>query len=177
MEDPYAGFSRPNNQDIKGLELGGKLSPTNTLDLSANLTLIDNSGPDEIYNYNDYTLIMPDGTVEKHYIDLRYPYDTGPNSLFNLTGTWRPAERVTTFARLGYFSSRRLIYPRATEFRSTSGVWLLDLTTTIRDVVFSGLELEFSIRNLTDKEYDTPGTYSTIEGEPFSATVMLRKRW
>jgi outer membrane receptor protein involved in Fe transport len=103
--------------------------------------------------------------------------------LFNLTGTWRPSEKVTTFARLSYFSSRQLIYPDpsgksgSTEHPSSPGVWLLDLTASIRDVVFSGLELEFSIRNLTDKEYYTPGTYSTIEGKPFSATVMLRKRW
>ena len=172
MEDPYAGLSQPNNQDIKGVEIEGRLSPAKGLNFSANLTLIDSSGPDEIYHSKTYF----DGTTW-HYEDLSYPYDSGPPTLFNLTGTWRPSEKVTTFARLGYFSSRRLIYPRATEFHSTPGVWLLDLTASIRDVVFSGLELEFSIRNLTDKEYDTPGTYSTIEGEPFSATVMLRKRW
>lgn len=172
MEDPYAGLSQPNKQDIKGVEIEGRLSPAKGLDFSANLTLTDNSGPDETYLSKTYF----DGTTW-HYEDLSYPYNSGPRTLFNLTGTWRPVERVTTFARLGYFSSRRLIYPGATEFHSTPGVWLLDLTTTIRDVVFSGLELEFSIRNLTDKEYDTPGTYSTIEGEPFSATVMLRKRW
>ncbi len=176
-EDPYAGLSRPNNQDIKGLELGGKLSPTNTLDLSANLTLIDNSGPDETYHYNDYTLIMPDGTVEKHYIDLRYPYDTGPNSLFNLTGTWRPAERVTTFTRLSYFSSRKLIYPRGGQFPSTPGVWLLDLSATIRDVVYPGLDLGITIKNLFDKDYSTPGTYSNIDGEPLTLVLMLKKKW
>ena len=172
MEDPYAGLSQPNKQDIKGVEIEGRLSPAKGLNFSANLTLIDNNGPDETYLSKTYF----DGTTW-HYEDLSYPYDSGPRTLFNLTGTWRPVERVTTFARLGYFSSRRLIYPGATEFHSTPGVWLLDLTTSIRDVVFSGLELEFSIRNLTDKEYDTPGTYSAIEGKPFSATVMLRKRW
>ena len=177
MEDPYAGLSQPNNQDIKGVEIQGRLLPVKGLHLSANLTLIDNSGPDEIYHYNDYSFILPDGTVVKHFTDLTYPYDTGPNSLFNLTGTWQPVEKVTTFARLGYFSSRQLIYPRATEYGSSPGVWLLDLSATIRDFVLPDFELEFSVRNLTDKEYDTPGTYSTIEGEPFSATVMLRKRW
>ena len=177
MEDHYAGLSQPNNQDIKGVEIEGYLSPAKGFNLSANLTLIDNSGPDEIYHYNDYSFILPDGTVVKHFTDLTYSYDTGPNSLFNLTGTWQPVEKVTTFARLGYFSSRQLIYPRATEYGSSPGVWLLDLSATIRDFVLSGLELEFSVRNLTDKEYGTPGTYSTIEGEPFSAVVMLRKRW
>jgi outer membrane receptor protein involved in Fe transport len=176
-EDPYAGLSQPNNQDIKGVEIEGHLSPAKDLDLFANLTLLDNGGPDETYHYNDYSDILPDGTEVKHFTDLTYPYDSGPNTLFNLTGTWRPVERVTTFVRLSYFSSRKLIYPKATEYPSSPGVWLLDLTTTIRDLVLPDFELEFSIRNLTDKKYDTPGTYSTIEGEPFSAVVMLRKRW
>jgi outer membrane receptor protein involved in Fe transport len=178
MEDPYAGLSQPNNQDIKGVEIEGHLSPHSSLDFSANLTLTDNSGPDEIYHNKTYF----DGTIW-HYEDLSYPYDSGPPTLFNLTGTWRPVERVTTFARLGYFSSRQLIYPDpseesgSTEYSSSPGGWLLDLTASIRDVVFSGLELELSIRNLTDRDYDTPGTYSTIEGKPFSAVVTLRKRW
>ena len=173
MEDPYAGLSQPNNQDIKGVEIEGYLSPAKGLNFSANLTLIDNNGPDETYRGRPYRL-----GDEWYYPETSYyPYDSGPRTLFNLTGTWRSSEKVTTFARLSYFSSRRLIYPGATEFHSTPGVWLLDLTTSIRDVVFSGLELEFSIRNLTDEEYDTPGTYSTIEGKPFSAVVMLRKRW
>jgi outer membrane receptor protein involved in Fe transport len=177
MEDPYAGLSQPNNQDIKGVEIEGYLSPAKGFNFSANLTLIDNSGPDEIYHSKTYF----DGTVW-HYEDLSYPYDSGPPTLFNLTGTWRPSEKVTTFARLSYFSSRQLIYPDpseksgSTEHPSSPGVWLLDLSATIRDLVLPDFE-EFSVRNLTDKEYDTPGTYSTIEGEPFSATVMLRKRW
>ena len=54
MEDPYAGLSLPNSQDIIGLELEGHLSPAESLDLSANLTLMDNSGPDETYHYLDH---------------------------------------------------------------------------------------------------------------------------
>jgi outer membrane cobalamin receptor len=49
MEDPYAGLSQSNNQDIKGVEIEGYLSPHSSLDFSANLTLIDNNGPDETY--------------------------------------------------------------------------------------------------------------------------------
>ena len=51
------------------------------------------------------------------------------------------------------------------------------MSATIRDVVFPSLELEVSVKNLFDKNYETPGTYSTIEGEPFSVEVMLRKTW
>ena len=153
MEDPYAGLSRPNRQNIRGMELEGHLSPIESLDLTANLTLLDNDGPRETYRYNDYSFIRPDGTVERHYSDLKYPYDGGPDTLFNLTGAWRPFERLTTFLRLGYFSSRDLIYPRSEDIRSVSGVWLLDMSATIRDIGIPGLELELSVRNLTDKNY------------------------
>ena len=111
MEDPYAGLSLPNRQNIKGVEIEGRFSPVKSLDLSANLTLLDNDGPNETYHWNDCSFVRPDGTVVKHFTDLTYPYDRGPGTLFNLIGTWRPVERLTAFLRLGYFSSRNLIYP------------------------------------------------------------------
>ena len=171
MEDVYAGLSRPNKQRIYGVEATGRISILKSLELSANLTLLNNSGPDETYRYVKYW------TPEPVYEELRFPYDTGPKRLFNLMGTWRPVERVSLFARLGYHSSAQLIYPRADRFSSVPGAWLLDLTATVRDIGLPGLDLRIAIRNLTDKHYDMPGTYTTIPGEPFSAEVALRKRW
>jgi outer membrane cobalamin receptor len=177
MEDLYAGLSLPNQQDIKGVEIEGHFSPVKSLDLSANLTLLDNIGPSETYHWNDYSFVRLDGTVVKHFTDLTYPYDRGPDALFNLTGTWRPVERVTAFLRLGYFSSRDLIFPRSEEIRSVPGVWLVDLSATIRDIGIPGLDLELSVRNLLDRDYETPGTYGLINGDPATVWVGLQKRW
>lgn len=177
LEDPYAGLSLPNEQNIKGVEIEGRFSPVKSLDLSANLTLLDNDGPNETYHYNDYSFFRPDGTVVKHFADLTYPYDRGPGALFNLTGTWRPVEKVTAFLRLGYFSSRDLIFPRSAEIRSVPGVWLLDMSATVRDIGSPGLDLELSVRNLLDRDYETPGTYGLIQGDPATVWVALRKRW
>ncbi len=177
MEDPYAGLSLPNEQNIKGVEIEGRYSPVKSLDLSANLTLLDNDGPSETYHWNDFSFVRPDGTVVKHFTDLTYPYDRGPGALFNLMGTWRPVERLTAFLRLGYFSSRNLIFPRSAEILSVPGVWLLDMSTTVRDIAVPGLDLEVSVRNLLDRDYETPGTYSLIKGDPATLWVGLRKRW
>lgn len=171
MEDPYAGLSRPNHQKIYGVELNGRISPLKDLDFSANLTLLNNSGPDETYRYIKYW------DPDPHYEELSFPYDTGPKRLFNLTGTWRPIERVTLFARLGYHSSTQLIYPRANTFHYIPGAWLLDMAATVHNIIVPGLDLQISIRNLTNNHYETAGTYSAISGKPFSAEVMLRKRW
>ena len=46
IEDPYAGLSLANEQDIWGVELEGQYRPFESLELAANLTLMDNSGPD-----------------------------------------------------------------------------------------------------------------------------------
>ncbi len=171
MEDPYAGLSQPNDQKIYGVELEGHISPFKGLDFSANLTLLNNSGPDETYHYIKYW------DPDPHYEDLNFPYDTGPKRLFNLMGTWRPVDKVALFARLGYHSPTQLIYPRANTFHSVPGAWVLDMATTVRDIIFPGLDLQVSIRNLTNNHYETAGTYSAISGKPFSAEVLLRKRW
>jgi len=171
MEDPYAGLSRPNHQKIYGVEIDGHISPLKDLDFSANVTLLNNSGPDETYRYIKYW------DPDPHYEELSFPYDTGPKRLFNLTGTWRPIERVTLFARLGYHSSTQLIYPRANTFHYIPSAWLLDMAATVHNIIFPGLDLQISIRNLTNNHYETAGTYSAISGKPFAAEVMLRKRW
>jgi len=177
MEDPYAGLSQSNEQTIKGVEMEGRFSPRKDLEFSANLTLIDNNGKDETYTYIHHIEPGPNGTWVPVYESLRYPFDIGPKSTFNLTSTWRPIERVSILARLGYFSSRKLIYPKATEYPSCSDVWLLDASVIIRDVFYKDLDLSIALKNLFDKDYITPGTYSTIYGEPFSAEIVLRKRW
>ncbi|MDD5724472.1 MAG: TonB-dependent receptor, partial [Syntrophales bacterium] len=178
MEDPYAGLSRPNSQDILGLEFQGRLSPVDSLDLSANLTLVDNSGPDETYHYLDH---VEGGPPPKPWIfiyeNLNYPYDAGPQTIFNLMGTWRPFGKATIYAKIGYFSSRDLIYPRSGAVVSVPGVWLADVCATVLDMARSGLELELSVRNLMDRNYETPGTYDLIKGDPATVSVTLRKRW
>ncbi|MCF8083526.1 MAG: TonB-dependent receptor [Deltaproteobacteria bacterium] len=171
MEDPYAGLSQPNHQKLYGVELNGRFSPLKVLDLSANLTLLNNSGPDETYRYIQYW------DPDPHYEELNFPYDPGPKRLFNLTGTWRPHERVSIFARLGYHSATRLMYPRADTVQCLDGAWVLDMAATVRDMIFPGVDLQIAVRNLGNTHYRTAGTYSTISGEPFTAEVMLRKRW
>lgn len=142
MEDTYAGLSYPNHQDIIGTELDIYFSPQKSIDLSANLTLTHNDGPDERYKYYDYTFFRPDGTMEKYYSDLSYPFDSGPDTLFNFTAAWRPDEKLSAnlhckpslFLRIGYFSSTRLIFPRSevtttssTKSLSLPGVWIADM--------------------------------------------------
>ena len=65
----------------------------------------------------------------------------------------------------------------AGSFVSVPGVWLLDVCATVRNVAGSGLELKLSVRNLMDRNYETPGTYDLIEGDPATVSVTLRKRW
>ena len=177
MEDPYAGLSNRNHQTIKGLEASGRITPFDGLELAMNLTVLDNTGPDETYRYNDYSFIRPDGTVVDHFVDLQYPFDTGPETLMNLTATWRPLERLSLFARVRYFSEQELIYPRNEAIVPVSDQWLLDMSGTLEDVVFEETDLMVSLRNVTDSSYEIPGTYSTIEGTPFELQVRIRRRW
>jgi len=176
MEDPYAGLSNPNHQEILGLELEGRYSPIDSIDLSGNVTLLNNKGPDETYHYNDYTYWDGEKWV-KHYVDIQYPYNKGPHTMMNLMGTWKPLDWVQTSLRLRYFSSRDLIYPRVKTSEPSSDVWLIDASARFRDIFRKGLELDLSVRNLANRKYETPGTYSTIDGDPISAVVTLRYRW
>jgi outer membrane receptor protein involved in Fe transport len=175
--EDYRGISFPNNQDFHGIELDLRFSPYENLDFTSNLTVFNNSGPWETYLYNDYIYIRPDGSHQKHYTVLSNPYDSGPDTLFNLTGRWRISDRISLFSRLNYASSKLLTYPGAETFESSPGEWTLDSAVTVRDLFFPGLDLFLSVKNLTDKEYDIPGSYTMIQGEPLRAEVLFRMRW
>ncbi len=180
LEDPYAGLSEPNRQDIYGVELEARYTPHPTLDLYASLTLMENSGPDETFLYEPFFTPQESTGI----IELDYPYDIGAKTLFNLTGTWRPTDRLTAFARAGYVSGRDLVYldetdPTQPRFNtvSASGFWTLDLNLTLHDLYWPGLDLELSVENATDNHYLTPGTYGLMEGAPAAAQITLRKAW
>ncbi|MCP4109976.1 MAG: hypothetical protein GY749_31380, partial [Desulfobacteraceae bacterium] len=178
MEDPYTKLSLPNKQDINGVEIEGNISPHRMLNFSASLSMLNNSGPNEKYSYKAY---YDAHGMLKGYLDLEYPFDSGPDILFNLTGTWRPTDSLTAFLRLSYVGPRQLIYFQSdTEKFSTrtcSGVWQLDMNAIVRDIIMPGLDMELSVENMADTRYETPGTYNTIEGNPFSVKAVFRKKW
>jgi outer membrane receptor protein involved in Fe transport len=177
LEDPYAGLSIPNHQKIEGIELEGLVRPVDRVELGANVTVFDNSGPDETYRFVDYIFIRPDGSEEPHYAELSYPYNPGPDAIYNMTGKWSLTDRITLFGRAGYFSSQKVICPRCETRQTVPGVWLVDAKLTVRDIWSPGIDLDVFVWNLADKEYLVPGTYSTIEGEPFETMIMISKRW
>jgi outer membrane cobalamin receptor len=182
IEHPYTEeMSQPNKQDLYGIEFEGRYAIHPTLELAANLTWLQSDGPDEKYIYNYYTFLRPDGSVVKYYKELEYPYDSGPEKLFNLIGTWRPDHRSTTVLSLLYEGSRQLSYPQDTfdDFvhKRRPGGLILNLITTLHDYPIPGMELEFSAKNLLDRDYEIPGMYNTISGDPLAFKVMLRKKW
>jgi outer membrane receptor protein involved in Fe transport len=178
MDNAYAGLSDPNHQKIYGVELGGRIVPFDNFELSANLTAFKNSGPDETYRYEDGSIIDPeDGSKEILYSELSYPFDTGPNRLFNVTGKWEPFDRISILCRTGYFSSVDIVCPTCDSIESVPGAWLIDMAFNVRDIATPGLDLNLYLKNITDKEYQIPGTYSTIDGEPFSIRIFLSKKW
>ena len=66
MEDPYAGLSLPNEQKIYGLEIEAHLSPHPSLDIEANLTLLNNRGSEERYRYLERIEFDSDYERRKH---------------------------------------------------------------------------------------------------------------
>lgn len=177
MQDPYAGLSEPNHQDVYGWEFWAHVDPLEELRFDFNMTRIYNSGPDETYRHNDYSFIGPDGDLVDHFTNISYPFDPGPDVIMNFSALWQPVDRLQLYGRILYFSEQQLIHPRQDRIESTSGEWELDMSATLKDICRQGVDLECSINNLTDREYDIPGTYALMERKPFAVEVVLRKRW
>ncbi|WP_045215371.1 TonB-dependent receptor plug domain-containing protein [Desulfonatronovibrio magnus] len=174
MEDPYAGLSQSNRQDIYGLELEANYNPWDILDLRAGLTLLQNKGPDEKYRYLEYSYRRPDGTIVHVYKNLRHPFDPGPKVMLDLMGTWSLTDRLSLFTHLEYYSSRKLIYAWAEDHEKASDVWMLNVGGTYRDFLTQGLDVSLKVRNLMDNRFHTPGTYSMMKDKGISGELTLR---
>ena len=178
LEDIYegAGVSTPNDQDIMGAEFSLDLSPVTDLDLSASLTLLRNSGPDETY-LREYYYMDGNGNIVVYYTELDYAFDPGSKGLFSLSGTWRPREGLSIGTSLKYFSSRDLYFLDEQKSVSTPGAWVLDASMVLDNLLGSGFDLGLHARNLLDREYTVPGTYTSIQGDPLTVSLVLRRRW
>ncbi len=175
--DPYAGLSEQNDQEIYGLEVESTWSPLSSLNLTANLTLQENSGPDEEYFLKKFSIVRPDGTVEDVFEQLSFPYDSGPDILFNCIGTWTPLDRVAASLRLGYVGEPQLILPRESLVQDAPGYWVTDVSLRFEDLGADNLDLSLAARNVFDRGFDTPGTMSMLDGFGREIEVSLSYRW
>ncbi len=177
MDDPYAGLSNPNSQRIKGVEFSFLTKPLKNLSISGSMTLLNNHGPLETYLYNDYSTILPDGTIEKHFISLAYPYDIGPERFFNIDCLWTLKNNIELFAAARYFSGYKLADPLVKELQEIESVFLLDAGISIKNLFFDKSELQIKVENLLDLNYEIPGMYALEEGAPLSISIVFKKMW
>ncbi len=177
MDDPYAGLSTPNAQRIRGIELSGSVKPTKWLTISANFTWLENNGPLETYLFNDFSTLLPDGTVEKHFVTFEYPYDTGPEIFSNLNFVWVPKDRFEIFVHNKYFLGYELTYPYVGESVKCDTAWLMDVGIRIKNVLVDKSDLGIKLINIFNRQYTIPGEYSLEQGDPFSISIVWRKRW
>jgi outer membrane receptor for ferrienterochelin and colicin len=173
QEEPYGGFSKPGSEDIYGTELDISWQLCRSLRFWANTTVLSQDGDKEEYKVLDFVFIRPDGTKEKNYSSWETPFDTGPENLFNVGLLWGPLDRLDLSLRLQYADSITFYYKKGELRYSTKPQWLLDTTITARDVLFQNLDIQLALKNVFNRHYKVPGTYSLIEAAPFEAYLGL----
>jgi len=174
QEEPYGGFSKPGSEDIYGGELDVSWQISHSLRFWGNATLLSQDGDDEEYKVLDFVFIRPDGTKEEHYSSWETPFDTGPKNLFNIGFLWSPLDRLDFSLYLQYADSMTSYYKQGELHYSTTPQWLLDTTITARDVLFQNLDIQLALKNMFNRHYRVPGTYSPIEAAPFEAYLGLK---
>ncbi len=189
IENGYAGagLSSPNSQDIYGLELEVEHQFLPNLTLCANLTLLNNSGTDETYYYNDYTYIdRDDGDIIKHYVELSHAYETGPDIMGTVKALWDINRNLSLVPELRYFGSQSIYFPVQDEtqpygdawvmdVKSCGDAWVMDVNLRIRN--YFPFDVNLFVKNLFDNQYKTPGLYSVTRDSGVTAGITLRYSW
>ena len=176
IENQYAGYglSSPNSQDIYGLELEVEHQLLQNLTLCANLTLLNNSGTDEIYYYphSNVNIFVKEGN---EYSKLSYAYKTGPDIMGTVKAVWDINRNLSLVPELRYFGSQTIYFPVEDETLSCQDAWVMDVNLRIRN--YFPFDVNLFIKNLFDNKYKTPGLYSVTRNPGFTAGVTLRYSW
>jgi outer membrane receptor protein involved in Fe transport len=187
IEDRYAGvgLSTPNSQTILGAELEWKFQLSDDLLISGNVTTLNNSGPDETYNYKRYFYKDEEGNLQEAFSKtLKYDYNAGADTMANISFNWNITKNITFIPELRYISETKLYYlyepdpkvPTTDVIKVTyPDVWLMDIHLKINNVFPFGVD--FFIKNLWDEKYETPGLYTTNSGKSFNAGMLIRMNW
>ncbi len=177
VEDPYGGLSHPGGEEIYGVEWEARAKITEGLSLALQASAFSQYGDPERYRVLDFVIIRPDGTVKPHYTSWATPFDTGPANLVSAELRYVPWDRGLLTVKGRYESAFSVFYDQGREREGYPAIWLLDLAFTQRDVVLPGLDLQLSVKNLLDRRWETPGTYSTLKGRPLSLYLGIDYRF
>ncbi len=170
-----AGVSLPNHQTIDGIELEWEFEATDNLSFSGNATFLSNDGPDEVFLFNDYTYFDDDGNEQKHYERLTHRYDTGSDTILNLSGIWKITENIKLIPQVKYFSDRELYYSVSDETRKYPDAWLFNLRLRINTGKFSDIDL--FVNNIFSTRFGTFDAASGHNRESFNAGIIFKYKW
>ena len=183
VADRYAGLSLPGSTDIEGLEAEANVSFASWVDLASNLTVLSEKKDEEItYNLEEGVIyIRPDGTLEKlDDVMISHANIIGPDLLSNVMLRFNWTERFSCSLIANYIASRKVLVLQADKKRwdseSLSGNWLVHANFILKQL-FWDVDLNVHFRNLMDTDYQNPGIYSSMDGEPFTMELMLIKKW
>ncbi len=170
-----AGVSLPNRQTIDGIELEWEFEATDNLSFSGNATFLSNDGPDEVFLFNDYTYFDDDGNEQKHYERLTHRYDTGSDTILNLSGIWKITENIKLIPQIKYFSDRELYYSVGNETRHYPEAWLCNLRLRMNVIKFCDIDL--FVNNIFNNRFETFDVASGHNSDSLSAGVIFRYKW
>jgi len=174
-QDPYyGGLSDPSTQKIYGLEFEAGWQVTPTLRLQGNATAFTHEGEDETYTYYAYTL--EDGVWQrKPWASWSIPYETGPNTMVNAGLLWSPADKLNLSLNAKYETSWDYAFAKGEELESVAAGLQVNAGLTISDIAASAIDLQVTIKNLTNNSAMIKGTYGSME--PLPLGVYLELRW
>lgn len=174
--DLETGISEPGKQNIKGVELKAEYTPVKSVELSTGLSLIDSSGQEVWFRYNDYSY-PENGQIIDHYVDIYSPYDPGPRKRVHTSLVWRPWKGTTVHGKIQYSGPGKICFPAAGVVEEYSGTWLCDLGLKISNVFETGFDVTLSGKNILDQDHELPGKFGLVEGDRAVVSIKFTKSW
>ncbi len=172
--DAYAGTSEPLDQKIYGFELEANAKLTDHLNIFMNLTKTFYRGDDYHFKAYQWSYIDPDdGSIFEYYNEWDQPYDGGADFLLNAGAAYHFSPRISWAINAGGRSAVPYYYKNKENEISGyyAGYSIVNTTLTVKDLWFKQTQFQAGIKNMFDADYEIPGYFGTVRGEPLTFFV------
>ena len=174
QSDAYAGTSDPIDQKIYGFELETNAKLTDHLDIFMNLTKTFCRGG--VYHFKAYkwSFIDPDdGNIVKYYDEWDEPYDNAADFLLNTGAVYHFSPKTCYSLNACGRSAVPYFYKnKQSEISGDySGYALINMTLTVKELLFKQTQFQAGIKNIFDADYKIPGYFGAVRGKPLTVFV------
>ncbi|WP_186441672.1 TonB-dependent receptor plug domain-containing protein [Desulfamplus magnetovallimortis] len=165
--DPYGwGVSEPSDHDYAGVELNYRKKINEKIEGYVSISRVFFSGDDYSFKVLRQSWLRPDGTTVDDYDEWTESYDPGADAVVSSGVVWSPYSFFNFSLNASWASAVPYSYGENTITGEYKNPLMVNSEMKFPELFKNNLILTVGCRNMLDGDFQYPGIYGPVDGEP-----------